>query len=59
MNDIRHVFIDCSAKDCLHHCKDKNTCGVSHYTWINIAKNGMCLDYSPLTKEEEKMIKEI
>lgn len=43
------IVIKCKAKDCLHY--SKGWCSVDGQVDIN--KNGECLDYSPLTKQEE------
>lgn len=52
---MRAVSIMCYAKDCLHYSHDAKTCGVSYPSFIDISRDGKCIDYSPLTDVEYKI----
>jgi hypothetical protein len=53
---MRRILVECAAKDCLHHDEKEMTCAVSNETYINIFLDGRCLDLSPVTDDEYKMI---
>jgi len=53
---MRKVFVECEAIDCLHHTKHGLSCDVTEDSFINIASDGSCLDYTPLTSDELRII---
>ena len=53
---LRKVYIECNATTCIHYSPEDATCGVTEDTFIDVSRDGNCVDFAPVTKKERKII---